>query len=312
VNSAGESSPARDVSFYTGSWERSGRSLNAAALAGLLGVGVLYSYGQSALATAAIFAQGGTGTTYREGDSLFQWLAERAELAKNPIRFSLICSQLLLMLLPTLWIVRRWHTVHVREYVRLQWLPVRLVLLAALTTAFFFPANAYLSGLLVSALGVPKELIEINEKFLRASSSGEFLLLVVAIAVIPALCEETFFRGYAQRTFERTLGWKSVLLVGFLFGLFHVQPLGLFSLSGLGMLFGYFYFASRSLLPGMAAHFTNNAVTVFLAYSGVTIGGVDFDRPTGVTVLLTLPLALIALYAFHRTEKGRNAELELS
>jgi len=300
-----------DAVTYRGTWERRGRSLNAAAVAGLLGIGLLYSYGQSTFATIAMIAQGGFGTAFEEGGNLFAMLAHRAELAKNPIRISLLCSQFLLMLLPTLWIVRRWHTADVSAYLRLQPVSLRMILLAVLATVFFFPTNVYVSGLLVGGLNIPQELIEINQKVFTASSAGELLFLVIVVGLTPAICEETLFRGYAQRTFERTMGWKSILLVGLVFGLYHVQPLGLFSLSGLGVLFGYFYYASRSLVPGMAAHFTNNLLAVVSLSSAPTTGDVDLNAPSGEAVLLTLPLTVAMVYAFQKTLKKNATALLL-
>jgi len=301
-----------DALKYTGTWERNGRSLNAAALAGLLGIGILYSYGGSIVATIAVLSQGEPVTAFEQGDNLLSLLAQKAELAKNPIRISLICSQVFLMLLPTLWVVKRWHTVDVCKYLRFQGTSPVSLGLAVLTMIFFFPANIYISELLTGALHIPQELIDINEKIFKASSVGELIFVMVAIGLTPALCEEILFRGYGQRTFERTMGWKSILLVGVVFGLYHMQPLGLFTLSGLGILFGYFYFASKSLLPGMAAHFTNNVLVVLFLYFSPAIGGVDLVAGAGWVVILTLPLAVVTLYLFHRTLNGTAAMPEVT
>lgn len=291
-----------------GSWERSGRSLNAAAIAGLLGIGVIYSYGQGFIVLIAMFAQGGFGGELEEGGNLYALLAHRMELSKNPIRLGLIVSQFLLMLLPTLWLVRRWHTKEVASYIRLRHLPVQSTLLGALAAAFFFPANVYLSDVFIRSLQIPDELIEIGEILFATADIPEFLLLTFALAVTPAICEEVLFRGYAQRTFERTMGWKSVLVVGMVFGLYHMQPLGLISLSGLGILFGYLYYASGSLLPGMAAHFVNNFIVVYLLYSPDGREGVSISGVSEGLVLVTLPLAAVALYGVHILGKKETGE----
>src|SRR5512142_3329651 len=180
------SDPRQETVTYTGTWERSGRSLTAAAVAGLLGVGVIYSNGQSILATIALFAHGGFHDTLKDGTNLFEWLEHQAEMAKTPIRLSLICSQFLLMLLPTLWIIRHWHTANVRAYLRLHGAPVQTIVAAVAATALFFPTNVYLTELFVSKLGIPQELIIINQKVFTASSPGELVFLFVAIGLTPA------------------------------------------------------------------------------------------------------------------------------
>jgi membrane protease YdiL (CAAX protease family) len=291
---------------FTGTWETSGRSLTAAVLAGLLGIGVIYSYGQSLLAFLLLLTQGKNSAGYNEGENFLKLLAQNAELTKNPIRVSLFCSQILLMLLPTLWIVKRWHTDKVTHYVRLDRVPFRLSILAMLITALFLPANLYISSFIAGGMNIPKELIEINQKLFTASNTTELLLLFIIVGVTPAFCEEILFRGYAQRTLERIYDWKSILIVGLIFGLFHLQPLSLFTLSGLGILFGYFYYTSRSLIPSIAAHFTNNALIVLLLYLPLTKNGFFLDTPRIEIVLVTLPIAMFLLYIFHTFMKKHN------
>lgn len=298
--------PQNDHINYNGSWERRGRSPVAAVIAGLIGIGIIYSYGQTFLVTIAVLAQGTAEHAADHAENSFAWLAHQSEHTKNPIRISLLISQYLLMLLPTIWLVRKWHTVDVRKYIRFRGAPLASTLLAIIATFFFFPANVYISGFFIDALRVPQELIEINHIFVTASNGGELLLLIVVIGITPALCEEVFFRGYAQRTFERKIGWKSILVAGFIFGLYHMQPLGLISLSGLGILFGYLYYESRSLLPCMAAHFTNNVLAVMLFASPEAIGNiiVDQDAFTFGMMMASLPLAIASLYLFRMSVRS--------
>ena len=286
---------------FDGSWERKGRSPNSAALAGLLGVGIIYFYGQGFLVSIALLGTG--GHLAGESEGFFQELTRIAELTKNPVRTCLILSQFLLMLWPTWWLVRRWHTSDVRGYIRLNYSSTVQVVLAFCTVLLLFPTNILISEFFINRLSIPEEMVRINEAIVTASSGGEFVFVVLVIAVTPAICEEVLFRGYAQRTFERTMGWKSIIVVGVLFGLYHMQPLGLLSLSGLGLLFGYFFFASKSLVPGMVAHFTNNFLVVLWMYLRET-QRMPISLRAGhlmpVVMLVTLPSAAIAIYAFHR------------
>ena len=296
-----------------GSWERGGRSPNSAAIAGLLGIGLVYFYGQSFFLSFAILLSASTRHIASGTDAFLPAMARMMEALKNPVRAALVLSQFLLMLLPTVWIVRRWHTAEVRAYVRFGPCSGAEIALAASAVLLFFPANAFLSDLLVRQLNIPPMLLKANESLFRAASLPEFLVVVAAIAVTPAICEETLFRGYVQRTLERTLGAKSILAAGVVFGLYHLQPLGLLNLSLLGIVFGYFFFASRSLLPGMAAHFTNNAVAALWLYAGES----SWLASTGVTgnlapwlVMVTTPLSALSVYLFARVSRRKRIERE--
>jgi membrane protease YdiL (CAAX protease family) len=298
-----EASPA-DEPLYEGTWERSGRSLNAAATAALLGIGVVYVHAQMILAAIAALVGIITGSVEFAAGSRFEFdtLLHNIRQLSSPIRISLLLSQYLFMLIPALWLVRKWHTARVREYIRLTRPLLLEVILAVLATLAILPTGSWIANALTHQLDIPEKFIRLNAEVFTAYSLGEFLWLVFIIAVTPAVCEEVFFRGVVQRTFERTMQWKSVLLIGFLFGLFHMQPLGLITLALLGVLLGYFYYRSRSLLPSMAAHFTNNLVALYVLYRPTEIDGVNLATERQIPVmwvLTSLPVAIALVYFYH-------------
>ncbi len=268
-----------------GSWERSGRSPVTAAVIALLGIGAVYFNAQSILVAIAMILKGITSGFPATEGSYLDRLAETMKYSSGPIRITLLISEYTFMLLPALFLVRRWHSSNVPSYIRLKNLSFVEILLAVLATIAVIPASNAIADYLVRQLHVPERLMEINAEIFTARSGGELVWLTVVVCVTPAICEEIFFRGYVQRTFERSLGWKSFLLVGILFGLFHLQPLGLITLSILGILFGYFYYRSGSLFPSMAAHFTNNFVAIVMSY-----------RPTGTGAPLAHSVGLLGFW----------------
>jgi len=287
----------------TGSWERAGRSPASAAVFGLLGIGMLYMHGQSFCVVGATLVAGGVE---RSGD-FFADLAATSRLLRLPVQLSLILSQVLFMLLPVALLVRRWHTPKIRNYLRLSRVPGAEIGLAVLATLLFLPASAWTSEQLVRWLGIPQELIAIEQQLYSAATIPEYLWLLLVIAITPAVCEEILFRGYAQRTLERRMGWKSIPVIGVLFGLYHMQPLGLLQLSALGFLFGFLFYTSRSLLPAMTAHFTNNAVVVtllFLTSKGLPVNaGGWMDGDMAMAGLLFLFPVLVA---YNRLARRRH------
>lgn len=297
---------------YDGSWENKGRSLPAAAVLGLLGIGVLYFNAQTILALLGVFIAATASPGAEVGGNFAERLVAIIRLYAEPIRLALLISQYLFMLYPAWWLVKKWHTRQVREYIRLRGCSAGEILLAVLATLAVIPFSEYLTAQLIRQLEIPDTLFKINAELFTAYSFPEFLWLVLVVAVTPGICEEIFFRGYAQRTFERTLKGKSVWIVGIIFGLYHMQPLGLLSLSLLGILFGYFYYRSRSLLPGMAAHFSNNFLVLWILYRSPQPGGVDLaaNQPVPFSwVLITLPVALAVLYLYHRITAPQRRRL---
>jgi uncharacterized protein len=295
-----------------GWWERDGRSLAAAAVTGMLVIGALYFNGQALLAWFTIMIAAGAHEALGGASKPFMTLLDSVMVF---LRFIIMLTQFGLMLAPALILVRRGHTAQVRAYVRLRRVSVLEALLPAVVALALLPVNLFLMNALMDALRMPEMFRELNDEFLSADSVPGFLFLLLVIGVTPAICEEVFFRGYVQRTFERLMGWKSIVLVGIIFGLYHMQPLGLFTLSLLGVLFGYYYYRSRSLIPGMIAHLTNNAVVVYLYYAKPTLGGVSLGTisqiPAGwLPGSLAVAISSIALFHSITRATGREEVLE--
>ncbi len=89
---------------------------------------------------------------------------------------------------------------------------------------------------------------------------------VIVIAVSAAVCEEVLFRGVIQRGFERFGAVKSIILTAFLFGLMHQDFQKLLGTFLLGAIIGFIVYRTDSLYGGMAAHFSNNFLSVLLTF----------------------------------------------
>lgn len=89
------------------------------------------------------------------------------------------------------------------------------------------------------------------------------LVAVVVFALLPAICEEFFFRGYALSGLRSGLGAGGALLITALaFGIHHHSIHRLIISAGLGLLLGLLVIRYRSLWPAVLAHFLHNAITV--------------------------------------------------
>jgi len=99
------------------------------------------------------------------------------------------------------------------------------------------------------------------------------VLVILALAVVPALCEEFFFRGFLMAAFQRSMsGARAVVLSAVLFGLFHLVAIEqlhferLVPSTCLGLVLGWICLRSGSVLPGMVLHACHNAFLLLAAY----------------------------------------------
>lgn len=94
------------------------------------------------------------------------------------------------------------------------------------------------------------------------AGAGFFGVLLV-VAVLPALCEETIFRGIILDGIKDIGTVAACLLGGLLFSIFHQNPTQTVYQFICGAAFTLLAIRADSLLPAILVHFINNAVIIF-------------------------------------------------
>jgi sodium transport system permease protein len=131
---------------------------------------------------------------------------------------------------------------------------------------------AVASGVFVRLLPPPESLVKALEKILMMDDRSVPLWQVwLLMALTPALCEETLFRGLILSGFKRLGQWPALLLSGLLFGLAHASIYRLLPTFFLGVIFGYAVWKTGSLWAGVIAHALNNGLMGLLARSRETL-----------------------------------------
>ncbi len=109
---------------------------------------------------------------------------------------------------------------------------------------------------------------QITEAFFSTTSTSGLLLNIFMVAILPAFAEEILFRGALARLFK---DWTknvhlAVFLSAFIFAAIHMQFYGFLPRFLLGTALGYLFFWSGSLWLPVAAHFTNNFLSVMVEF----------------------------------------------
>jgi membrane protease YdiL (CAAX protease family) len=110
------------------------------------------------------------------------------------------------------------------------------------------------------------ETAERVSRALADATAGRRVLAVAAVAAVPGVAEETFFRGLVQtRLVARWGRWPGIAATAAAFGLVHLD-LVQGSLAALaGLFLGWITERFGSIRPSIAAHASNNAIFVALA-----------------------------------------------
>ena len=119
----------------------------------------------------------------------------------------------------------------------------------------------------------------------RGTGTVGLLLLIFALAVVPALVEESMFRGFVTAAFAKSK-LAAFVFPTLLFGVFHLEPTQAVATMVLGAGFALARLWTGSLVPAIIAHAAHNT-TVLLA---VRYG--SEPPPSGGKSIELLPIAL--------------------
>ncbi|MFO0898561.1 MAG: ABC transporter permease subunit/CPBP intramembrane protease [Pirellulales bacterium] len=141
--------------------------------------------------------------------------------------------------------------------------------------------------------------------------------VLIGMAMLPAACEELFFRGFLQGSLAQAMGRRlAVLLAALAFGVFHLfttdglAPERFLATTFLGLVLGWVFLASGSVWPGMLLHATHNGLLILLAYYQPLLAargwGVEEQSHMPATWLAASALGIVCgatLVAFGRRTK---------
>ncbi len=172
-------------------------------------------------------------------------------------------------LLGVTWALTRWSGRAPAAYVRLSWPGWPAVLFAfALALANFFglaaPINALSEHLAPQSWREVVDITHVIDQF----STLDLWLFSLATVFAAALCEEFLFRGVVQQGLA-TAGAhpaEAISRTALIFALVHLNPVWFPALLELGLLFGFLFYRTGSLVPGMVAHATTNATSLGLYF----------------------------------------------
>jgi membrane protease YdiL (CAAX protease family) len=164
------------------------------------------------------------------------------------------------------------------SYLSLRHFHPSLLLLFPLALFSLYPLMGFLS-FYVEQIELPdfldnmdKSSMESLGELLNMTSVQDLLINIVIIGIIPGIGEELLFRGVIQKELSKKLTnpHVAIFITAFLFSAFHFQVAGFIPKLMIGLVLGYAYFLSGSLILPMIIHSLNN---IFLTTSLFAAGG---------------------------------------
>jgi membrane protease YdiL (CAAX protease family) len=144
------------------------------------------------------------------------------------------------------------------------------------------------------------------------NSAAEYVLALVVMGFLPALCEETLFRGGLQNFLTRATRMPlfSIVFISIIFSVVHLSWYGFLSRFFLGFLLGFIYHYSGRIWLNIIAHFLNNAIAITALYifhlRGKPLKDLMTDHGGSYWGLAALPVVIFLLLVFKRVSNYRT------
>ena len=172
---------------------------------------------------------------------------------------NLLLSQLLVLLPAAYFLFKYGKPYH--EAVQLRKLRISDILLCVLLYYLMTPLLSF-----VNAVSMVFFQNTTTTTVFSLTEQAPWYIGILVAAIIPAIVEETVYRGVFYQEYRKVDPWKAVLLSGFLFALMHGNFNQFCYAFVMGCVFALLIEATGSILSTMVVHFFINAGSVLMVY----------------------------------------------
>lgn len=208
-------------------------------------------------------------------------------------------------------IVMTWHLIHFKyiSFNKASWtaVPGKTILLSIP----FIVAAMFTFNIVSEFIELPNFM---EDAFMGMSRN---VFGILAIAVMAPLVEELLFRGAIEGHFLQTgkTPRMAIFLSALIFGIIHINPAQVPFAFCIGAVFGWLYYRTGSVIPGMIGHFLNNSLaTVLMATSTkeeMNQKTVDMIGATPTYILLVLAITVfIGMYFYLNKHLPRPVKMQ--
>ncbi|MBN1891646.1 MAG: CPBP family intramembrane metalloprotease [Clostridiales bacterium] len=114
----------------------------------------------------------------------------------------------------------------------------------------------------------PQSMSEVSEILTGMFTSVAFIPALLIVAVLPAICEEALHRGFILSTMKSIKkDWVVVMIMGLIFGLFHLDPVRFLGTALLGATLTYIMLKTKNIVYPALLHMTNNVIPLVISFA---------------------------------------------
>lgn len=140
---------------------------------------------------------------------------------------------------------------------------------------------------------------------LNLNSPITLVLFSIFLALLPAVAEETFFRGLLQEGFAEVNRATTAFCISLAFALYHGSIVQLVYQFIFALGLSFLVFQSGSIVPSIIAHFLNNFCVLIIEYFKIPLNPFN---PLVIILGLVILLAFVLLMFYDKDAKTKEKE----
>lgn len=213
----------------------------------------------------------------------FYWQSYLVDPGESAARFRIVLglSQILLLAVPPIFVA--WYLkIDLKETFSLRMPSLLHTVGALLMAASIVPVSSMVSQWISGLSPAFRSGDQLFEQQARLLTSGSLVTMITAFAVVPGICEELLFRGFLTAGLRGRMSNRMVVvIVGVLFGVFHIYIEKIPIVSLLGMVLTLICLNSGSILVSIVVHIANNGLGLLATQSERVRGFYGLSNDTG-------------------------------
>lgn len=138
---------------------------------------------------------------------------------------------------------------------------------------------------------------------------GIYIIYVITTGIVPAVFEEIFFRGYILENLREAGDIFAIIFSGLFFALFHLSLSQFVFQFICGIVFAIIKIKSKSIIPSIIAHFSNNFIILTLLY--FKVNEKFLLSPLYVSIGIVVCISLLLFICLLKGKKSENVKNKL-
>ena len=165
-------------------------------------------------------------------------------------------------------------------------------------------------NLVIGLIPFPESWLKMLEENSDMITSSSMLMQVVCVGIVGPVAEEVLFRGLMLTALKKNMpSWIAIIISSVIFGIMHGNPIGIIYATAMGILMGWIFHRTGSILASCIFHIVYNTVSLFAGYISETALGLITVISLGIFIVCIIALAIIPPAKKNEESQNHNDEV---